>query len=291
MLRWRLILGAALIAALAAGCWLDLHSTGLVLAPLSLVVVLLASGEIIWLLRSAGIAVRPSVVYAGNLSLIASAWLPQWFALPSWPGGLAGVALVFVFWLLVALAVECIAYRKPGGITARLAATLFALAYVGLLASFWILLRLLPPVGAKGLVALVSLVIVVKMCDIGAYTVGRLVGRHKMAPYLSPGKTIEGAVGGIVFALLGAWLAFDWLLPWLAGGHVSTGRWLAFGVVIGASGIFGDLAESLLKRDLGRKDSSTWLPGFGGVLDIVDSVLWAAPVAYAFWIFGWVDPH
>lgn len=290
MLRWRLMLGIGLIATLAGLCWLDLGLPGVALGPLSLLVALLASGEILWLLGSAGIAARPAVVYAGNLSIVAASWVPVWFAEAGWPAGLAAPALAFVLWLLVAFAIEIFAYRRPGGVTARLAATMFALAYVGLLTSFLVLLRTLPQQSAAGLLALLSLIVVVKLDDIGAYTVGRLVGRHKMAPYLSPGKTIEGAVGGLVFAALGTWFVFAWLAPRLLAGHVAVGatRWLTFGVVVGASGMLGDLAESLLKRDLGRKDSSAWLPGFGGVLDIVDSMLWAAPVAYAFWLLGWI---
>jgi len=136
-----------------------------------------------------------------------------------------------------------------------------------------------------------SLVIVVKMGDIGAYTCGRLVGRHKMTPTLSPGKTWEGAVGGMVFACLGSYLALEWLAPALTGAasRLPWG-WLPYGVIVGIAGMVGDLAESLLKRDVGCKDSSTWMPGFGGVLDLLDSVLFAAPVAYLCWALGLVGP-
>lgn len=138
---------------------------------------------------------------------------------------------------------------------------------------------------------MLSLVIVVKMCDTGAYTVGRLIGRRKMAPVLSPKKTIEGAIGGLVFACLGSWAAFHWLTPAIT--HSSrppspAWGWLAYGLLVAMAGMLGDLAESLLKRDLGRKDSSTWMPGFGGVLDVLDSIILAAPVAYLCWTFGLV---
>jgi phosphatidate cytidylyltransferase len=136
------------------------------------------------------------------------------------------------------------------------------------------------------------------MGDIGAYTVGRLIGRHKMAPLISPGKTIEGAFGALAFSCLGAWLAFQFVVPWTAE-HSAVAMqwshpwslwwgWIVFGLLVGAAGMLGDLAESLLKRDVGRKDSSTWLPGFGGVLDILDSLLLSAPVAWACWFFGLV---
>jgi phosphatidate cytidylyltransferase len=137
-----------------------------------------------------------------------------------------------------------------------------------------------------------SLILVVKLGDIGAYTLGRLFGRHKMAPVLSPGKTWEGALGAVLAACLGGWLSGFWLVPAMttATGTVETWRWLVYGVLVGVFGLLGDLAESLIKRDVGRKDSSTWMPGFGGVLDILDSILFAAPVAYLCWVSGLVGP-
>jgi phosphatidate cytidylyltransferase len=143
-------------------------------------------------------------------------------------------------------------------------------------------------VGRFGIAAIASLAIVVKMCDIGAYTFGRLLGRRKMTPVLSPGKTWEGAVGGLAFACLGSWLALNWLAPALSAGLAprSAWCWLGYGLFVGIAGILGDLAEPLIKRDVGRKDSSAWMPGFGGVLDLLDSVLFAAPVAFLCWKLG-----
>ncbi|HBO45263.1 MAG TPA: CDP-archaeol synthase [Planctomycetaceae bacterium] len=172
------------------------------------------------------------------------------------------------------------------------------MVYVGLMLAFVVRMRL-----GWGVGAVASLIIVVKMGDTGAYTVGRLFGRHKLAPVLSPGKTIEGAAGAIVFATVGAWVSFAWLVPAMAqGSAVSTATaattgmaattagigwgWLVYGPLVGMAGLLGDLAESLLKRDAGRKDSSTWMPGFGGVLDILDSILLGAPVAYVLWASG-----
>jgi phosphatidate cytidylyltransferase len=146
---------------------------------------------------------------------------------------------------------------------------------------------------AFGIGALASLVIVVKMGDTGAYTIGRLFGRHKMAPLVSPGKTIEGAVGAIVFACVGAWLSFHFLgstmnFPAWKTFNCIGGGWWVYGLCVGLAGLLGDLAESLIKRDVGQKDSSTWMPGFGGILDILDSLLLAAPVAWFCWTFGMI---
>ena len=127
------------------------------------------------------------------------------------------------------------------------------------------------------------------MGDTGAYTVGRLIGRHKMSPYISPGKTIEGAVGALAIATLASWAAFRWLVPISTDPSLVRGPWwgwIVFGLAIGLVGMAGDLAESLLKRDVGQKDSSTWMPGFGGILDMLDSILLAAPVAYALFALG-----
>jgi phosphatidate cytidylyltransferase len=129
------------------------------------------------------------------------------------------------------------------------------------------------------------------MGDTGAYTLGRLMGRHKMAPRLSPGKTWEGAAGAALFAVFGSWAVFN-LIGRMLNSHrapLESWRWIVFGLVVGIAGLLGDLAESLLKRDAGRKDSSPWMPGFGGMLDLLDSILFAAPVAYLCWATGLVN--
>ena len=122
--------------------------------------------------------------------------------------------------------------------------------------------------------------------DFLGYTFGRMFGRHKLSPIVSPGKTWEGAIGGLLVAVLTSWLVFTFVARSMLGPdtrQIGMPTILLFGVAVAAAGIIGDLAESLLKRDAGVKDSSTWMPGFGGVLDLLDSLLGAAPVAYAIW--------
>ena len=123
----------------------------------------------------------------------------------------------------------------------------------------------------QGIIALVYLIATAKGADTGAYALGRIAGRHKLWPSLSPKKTIEGAVGGLIlsvtFALVVAAIArylvkiptLDW--PQAAG----------FGLIVGAVAQLGDLMESMIKRDCERKDASATVPGFGGVLDVIDS--------------------
>ena len=293
MLRWRLLLGALLVGAVVALCWLDANAStpGMWLLPLALVLSVLCSHEMVRLLTAAGARPAAWVVYAGNLAMVAANWITVF-----WPGtpvrAFECVMLALALGVLAAFFVEMRRYRSPGGATQGVALTILALAYVGLLLSFVCQLRLQGP-GGLGIGSLASLIIVVKLSDVGAYTVGRLFGRHKLAPRLSPGKTVEGAIGGLAAACVGAYLALEWIVPKLAGAKYESRLawgWIVFGLLVGTAGILGDLAESLMKRDLGRKDSSDWMPGFGGVLDVLDSILLAAPVAYACWSLGIAGP-
>ena len=116
--------------------------------------------------------------------------------------------------------------------------------------------------------------------DTGAYAFGRMFGKHKLIASVSPAKTVEGAIGGLIVAILGAWLYAQFLLKPFAQLGVSPIGLVIFGIAIGVVGQLGDLAESLLKREAGVKDSSKLLPGHGGILDRFDSLLFVLPVAY-----------
>lgn len=309
MLVWRLTLGPLLIAALAGLCWLDLGAArpGAYLLPLAAVLALAVAGELLAMFRiRSRVSPRPGdaslgetgpqpwAVYGGTLLAVLGAGGSVLF--PSHAavlGPLGGLALGLVAGLLLAVIGELARYRGPGQVTTNLALSTFAVLYAGGLMSFLVALRLVGG-GQWGMVALVSLVAVVKLSDIGQYTAGRLFGRHKLAPVISPGKTWEGAIGGLVGALAGAWLTV-WLVRELTttdsfASHTrSIVALVVYAIVVAIVGILGDLAESLIKRDAGVKDSSSWLPGFGGVMDLLDSLLLAAPVAYAFWAIGLVS--
>ncbi len=131
---------------------------------------------------------------------------------------------------------------------------------------------------APGRTYLLFLLAVTKFADVGAYLLGSAIGKHKMIPHISPGKTWEGMIGAFGAALLCAFL-IKWLLgadaPLLTTKHTAI---LALLMTVG--GILGDLAESTLKRSLGTKDSGLVLPGIGGALDLIDSVLFTAPIVY-----------
>jgi len=169
---------------------------------------------------------------------------------------------------------------------------MFAIVYVGLLISFWALLRLHRD-NEWGMMALFSMLLIVKMADTGAFATGKLFGRHKLMPVLSPGKTWEGTLGGLVTACITAWLFFWFGGPAIVGTrYTMPPLWavLVYALVLAVAGMIGDLAESLIKRDSNRKDSSTWLPGLGGVLDIIDAPLVAGPVAWICWALGLIGP-
>jgi len=291
LLRWRLLLGALLIGALVGLMVLDVRSAtpGGWLLGLALVAGLAAANEVVSLLRSGGYRPLAGVIYLGTLAVIASNAIPLYWRVVDESHALERLGwplLAFMAVVLAAFIGEMRRYEKPGGVIVHVALAVFGVAYAGLLMAFAAQLRLLGG-PLDGIVALAALVIVVKLGDTGAYTFGRLFGRHKMAPVLSPGKTWEGAAGGLLSATLGAWLAFTFLPH--AMDHTlgqASWSWLLFGPVVGLAGMLGDLAESLFKRDVGRKDSSDWMPGFGGVLDILDSILFAAPVAYWCWWMG-----
>ncbi len=136
--------------------------------------------------------------------------------------------------------------------------------------------------GAWGLAALISMVAATKSSDAGAYFSGRALGRHKLIPHLSPGKTWEGAVGGVTTAALVSYGCFFWLIPALAQTTQPPPIWgpLVFGVACAVAGIVGDLAESLVKRETGAKDSGKTLPGLGGVWDVSDSLIAAVVPAW-----------
>lgn len=136
-------------------------------------------------------------------------------------------------------------------------------------------------VGAVAGTALVMFPIVVTWAtDTGAYLFGRLFGRRKLIPSVSPAKTVEGSLGGLLVAVLGAWLYVRFVLEPVAQLSIVPAGIIAFGILVGIVGQIGDLAESLLKRDSGVKDSSKLLPGHGGILDRFDSLLFVLPVAY-----------
>jgi phosphatidate cytidylyltransferase len=160
-----------------------------------------------------------------------------------------------------------------------IAVTLFGVLYVGWLSSHLVLLRELPwRAGtdyADGASYVLLAFFVTWSCDTGAYAIGRAFGRTRPWTRISPAKSVEGAVGGFLFAIAAAWVARAWFAPYLSPFDA-----LAIGVLVGVFAQVGDLVESLLKREAKHGDSSDLIPGHGGVLDRFDSLYFAAPIVY-----------
>lgn len=245
----------------------------------------------VWFLRPAAVAIVLSAALGPQASMRST--LPTTgTAAVDW-SSLGGPAIAYAMAVGMLFGIEIVRYRPHGRALERIAAGSLVLAYIGLPLAFMVVLRLLcvenlgpeqTGHGHLGIVPLASLVAVVKAGDIAAYVVGSLAGRHRMAPLLSPGKTWEG-----VAASLAASIATACAVPVVSGGGLPSqpwGGWPLFGAAVGAAGMVGDLAESLLKRETGAKDSGRSLGGLGGVLDLVDSLLFAAPVAWLLWVLG-----
>ncbi len=156
--------------------------------------------------------------------------------------------------------------------------TLFGLMYVPWLLNFIQKINFFP--GVQGHYFLLYFVLITKFSDTGAYSVGSLIGRHKMVPRISPGKTWEGFAGAIVASTLASLIFVHYLGPKLPG--MNRTHAVILGVVLGVSAVVGDLIESLFKREAGVKDSGKFFPGIGGILDLLDSLLFNAPIMYLY---------
>jgi len=178
----------------------------------------------------------------------------------------------------VVVLVASMAFRgEPGEMLDAVQATLFPVLFVALTLGHLMALRDLGG-GETGRELVFMLCLCVMIGDSAAYYVGSTVGRRRIAPVLSPKKSLEGAAAGVLASVLAALAVRTWFWPDLALMHA-----LILGVLLAVAGIFGDLAESLFKRAAGVKDSSALLPGHGGVLDRADGLLFAAPVLYYYY--------
>ncbi|MFH1717525.1 MAG: phosphatidate cytidylyltransferase [Planctomycetota bacterium] len=182
------------------------------------------------------------------------------------------ILFIFAFALMASLLYQYLSYGTSATM-ANCGITCLAILYLGLLSSFCVAIRI-----DFGLWPLLMFIFVVKSADIGAYAIGTMFGRHKFSPRISPGKSWEGMGGAVVAAAIVA-------VGFAAGCDIMR-WWLAaiFGLCFAFIGQFGDLAESMMKRDAEQKDSGNKVPGFGGILDIIDSPLVAAPFAYLFFM-------
>lgn len=179
--------------------------------------------------------------------------------------------LLFLVLALLFLIVMQFRRRSNSGVIVDISTTIFGILYIGWFFSFLTKIRLLD----GGLGFLVTVLLITKSGDIGAYFIGTAFGKTPLLPRISPKKSLEGAVGGLVCSIAAAFLCEAFL-------HLPLWHLILLGAAIGILGQLGDLSESLIKRDCGVKDSGNILPGMGGILDEIDSLLFTAPVFYIY---------
>lgn len=287
----RLVVGSLLILLLIAGLWLDQVVDGLaapgplakllgrptfppgtvffiVVVPLSSI----AAWELAKMLQRKGIAASARASSGAALvGLLVSCLVPEA------TNGVMAVALVSTAAALVLFGTMAFLsrHRTVEGIVAATGGALLSFVYLGLMFGFLLAIR-----RHHSVWTVLWVLMVTKSCDMGAYFTGRAIGRRKLIPWLSPGKTQEGLIGGLVAASIvgaaGAWA--------LAAAGVADGPTVVVGafagVLFGLVGQAGDLMASMLKRDVGVKDSGAMLPGMGGLIDVLDSPLLVFPAAY-----------
>ncbi|MFT4214619.1 MAG: phosphatidate cytidylyltransferase [Microbacterium sp.] len=262
------VIGAAALGSLLFVKWLFL----LVAVPAALLSVF----EFSRALQAAGRRVDViAQLSATAVILLASYFFGHW---THWVITFASVAVVIVWRLLAQMSARD--GRRYGDVVSDILVAGFVLLYVAFLASLTlVLLR-----QEQGEYWVLGMIAVAVAADTGAYASGLAFGKHPMAPRISPKKTWEGFAGGALLATAAATLYAIFVL------HTPAWVGVIFGIVILASATVGDLGESMIKRDLGIKDMSSWLPGHGGVLDRLDSILPSAAAALAlyFLFFPWV---
>jgi phosphatidate cytidylyltransferase len=287
-LKNRLTYGPLMLAGLFALLWVDWfveHWTtgaypvqfpnglrGVGLLVLLLVILPIATIELATLFTAERVRPFRMLSSLGAGALVIHAFATQFVRFQ--PIAASTLAFIIVFVMLLAALRRALRRQTQEAIT-HIAGTVLATLYLGGLGWFLMALRVKDSPRFSGTTMVILMILlVVKFTDIGAYFGGRAIGRHKLIPWLSPGKTWEGLACGVLTAgLVGMAFAPQVSnLTWVKG--------FVFGAIIGGIGQVGDLLESLMKRDAEVKDSGHLIPGFGGILDVIDSPLLAAPFAY-----------
>jgi len=248
----------AVSLSLVALVWFALAYHREIFAVVVATAVMLGIREIVRAFNASGIYISHAGLIVASLAL----------SYATWNGGVAGLAVATAIAIPVLL-IQLLT-RGPEGFVASATATTFSLLYLPFLAGFLILLGRT----STGLERVMTFVILVGCNDTFGYIVGVLIGKHALVPKISPKKSWEGLIGSLVFTIAGGILAFTYILEmqWWIGAVV--------GLMIVFTATCGDLIESAMKRDLALKDMGSLLPGHGGMLDRLDSVLISAPALW-----------
>ena len=257
-----------------------------------------AAGELTRILKAKSVDCSATLISLCSLLTAVTVYLmPENSQAINPPTSLAIIASVLVFSFVTALIWHC-RHATVEGVVASVGATMLSVAYLGLMPGFLLAMR-----RWHSAWAILAILLITKMGDTGAYFTGRMLGRHKLIPWVSPGKTWEGLAGAVawstLFAIFFAWLSQQTDLmavyrveagetvPTLQPRQYNLAVMALGGLLLAVVGHAGDLTMSLFKRDAGIKDSGSLIPGMGGLLDLLDSPLLAAPVAY--WMLAWAS--
>ena len=287
MLKYRLFFGTLMVIAFIGLClvdgWLDgslsasatqplLPVRGTILCILIVLFAIPSQLELANLIERTGPKIFRTLTIPASMVLVLGWYVRQFFPDP-FQFQLYHIIATTAAILLILFVLQAVKFANTGTI-ANCSANLFACFYLGFLSGFVIGIRV-----DFGLWPLLMFVFTVKSSDIGAYAIGKLFGKHKLSPKISPSKTWEGLAGAILFAMIVS------VIFAVKTGKMSPAMAVVFGGLFAVLGQLGDLAESMIKRDAQQKDSASSVPGFGGVLDIIDSPIATAPAAYLFLMF------
>ena len=265
-LLWGVVIGALSFLGNPAGAW--------ILAIMGL----LAQYELHRLLEKLGYRpLRTLGLIAGVAIILGSYYLPHWSGLIDMDAGTD----IFLVSILILLATAPFS-KSEDHLRASTIPTLFSLLFIPFMLQLYVSLASnFSEVGEErtGLLLSIWLIVVAKFTDVGGLLIGTTIGKHKLAPKVSPKKTWEGTIGGILFAVISGMIFYHFTQAWLPQEFT---LWAAamMAVPIACTTIISDLVESVLKRQANIKDSGNCIPGIGGALDLVDSLLLSAPVGY-----------
>jgi len=285
----RLITTAILWTVILAGLF---SSNALISNGLFLLIILLLAiaglAEFYGLAEKCGLACFKYCGLIGGVLLMAGTFLELTGQISAFTTGYVGVydsparpndfETGFVILFVLGLCVRQLASRSNTTGLVAIAITLFGLMYVPWLLNFIQKINFFPRV--DGRFYTLYFILVTKFSDTGAYVVGSLIGRHKMIPRISPGKTWEGFVGAIALSTAASVAFVHFCGPNMAGMNLRHA--IILGIILSVTAVIGDLIESLFKREAGVKDSGRFFPGIGGILDLLDSLLFNAPIMYLY---------
>ena len=250
-----------------------------------LLIAILGLKEFYILVTKAGFDCFPKWGMVGGIVLMTSTFLYVQGGIKAYvvPGKANDFETGILILIVLGLCFRQFMSKKGGSGLLRISTTLFGLMYVPWLLNFIQKLHFFPPINGapvNGNFYVLYFILVTKFSDLGAYCVGSLIGKHKMIPRISPGKTWEGFGGAIVVSTLISVLFAHLLKDKLYG--MTLTHAIVLGVLLSMAAVVGDLIESIFKREAKVKDSGTWFPGIGGILDLMDSLLFNAPLMYLY---------